>query len=661
MKVANVVLAAPFDQTFSYKIPNGITPEIGSIVKVYLRKSIQLGVIVNITPISSIECKYKMKEILDIYNSISLSNELIKFAKWVAKYNMVDLGNIIKMMLINKKNLEYQIDNFCYEDFKVDSKGKPNVILSYLQQKVVKDICEFGLNKYSSHLILGETGSGKTEVYLEIIQQIVNSGSQVLILLPEVLLATQLVKRFKHRLNNCKIAEWNSCLTPKNKSIIWHGVNNHNIDIVVGARSALFLPFNKLRLIVVDEENDNSFKQTEGIIYNARDMAIVRAHIGNFLILLSTATPSAETYHNAQSSKHIMHRLATRHSGVLFPEVTVVDMKETKNTSSGWISNKLKSEIENCLKKNQLSLLFVNRRGYAPITVCYNCGQKLSCPNCQFFLVEHRKKSKMLCHYCGYHKANLIQCNMCDSNKALSTVGIGIEKVEEEVQSAFPNINTITVTSDTVLNFKHASQIVKDIENKKYPIIIGTQMLAKGLNFPNLQLVGIIDSDTSLSNCDLKALERTFQTLYQVAGRSGREKNRGKVILQSHFVNNPIFKFIQEWDYESFIKYELLNRRASSMPPFSRLVIITARSYNEEEVQAFVKFIIQKAPYHKNIEILGPAPSPMYKMNNYYRYRIITRSTKEFDLQRYMELWFQKFRIPKQIKMKIDIDPYNFS
>ncbi len=661
VKVAYVILALPFNQEFTYKVSDQHKSQIGSIVKVNFKKREQIGIVTNVNSVDESNLDFKLKEIITIYNLPLVDDKLLDFAKWVAKYNMTNYGNIVKMLLLNKNNVEYNIKCEEYKKFQNDTDALNKVELSDLQDQVVSEINKVGFLDFSAHLILGATGSGKTEVYLESTQKIVDDGSQALILLPEVLLATQLIERFRKRLKNCVIAEWNSSLTPKRKAVIWHGVLSGNIDVVVGARSALFLPFKNLKVIIIDEENDSSFKQEEGIVYNARDMAIMKAKIEKIPILLSTATPSAESYYNTILGKYKIHKLPNRYTGVSLPQVQVVDLKKVKKPHNEWISEALKNEIISCLEKGKLSMIFLNRRGYSPLTICNNCGEKFSCPNCQFFLVEHKKKNQMLCHYCGYMHEKIIKCNKCESDEKLVTLGPGIEKIEEEINNLFPNAKVVTLTSDTVSTFKKASQIIKDIENKEYDIILGTQMLAKGLNFPDLHLVGVIDADISFSGCDLRVLERTFQLLYQVAGRAGRQHEKGLVLIQTYFADNPLLNYIENWDYESFINDELKNRKDSFMPPFSKLIIIKGSGLNEQTLHSFMHYIAQKAPIDKQIEVLGPSPAPIYKIRNNFRYRIILRTAKKINIQSYIHNWFDKFITPASIKLKVDIDPYNFS
>jgi primosomal protein N' (replication factor Y) len=661
IRVVNVALALPLDQEFSYKLSDDDSNiGVGSIVRVMFRSREQIGIVTEVKMIQEADLNYKLNEVLGHYELPQLHNKTLDFARWVAKYNMVCFGNIIKMLLLNKKNVEYLLSEKDCVHFDNNTKVTDEVTLSDLQLGVVEQIYKKDLDTFSIHLIQGATGSGKTEVYLEAAQKIIDNNGQVLILLPEVLLATQLIERFKTRLKNCNIAKWNSSLSPKKRAIIWHGVLAGKVNIVVGARSALFLPFSNLKLAVIDEEHDNSFKQEEGIIYNARDMAIVRAKIEEFPILLSTATPSVETYYNAMQKKYELHQLPTRYTGVSLPEVEIVDLNQVSKKHNEWISTPLRDEIINCLERKKLSMIFLNRRGYSPLTLCKHCGEKFSCPNCQFWLVEHRKKNQMLCHYCGFSQEKLVKCPKCECEEKLLAIGPGIERIEEELQALFPNAKIAVLTSDTIGDFKKASKIIKAIENKEYDIILGTQMLAKGLNFPDLHLVGVIDADVSFAGSDLRILERTFQLLYQVAGRAGREQEKGLVLIQTSFPENQLLTHIKQWDYEAFINLEIKNRRDSFMPPFSRLAIVRAGASCEHNLQSFMHTIVQQAELNDDIEILGPSPSPMYKLRNKFRYRVIIRSKRHGDIQNYIMHWLGRIDIPSSIQLKVDIDPYNF-
>nr|WP_323733391.1 primosomal protein N' [Candidatus Bandiella woodruffii] len=563
------------------------------------------------------------------------------------------------MLLLNKKNIEYQIGRENYANYN-SINTTIEVQLSELQHNVVEKIQASGFNRFAVHLIQGATGSGKTEVYLETAQKIIDDKGEVLILLPEVLLATQLVERFKTRLKNCNIAEWNSSLSPKKRAIVWHGVLNGEINVVVGARSALFLPFLNLKLAVIDEEHDNSFKQEEGIIYNARDMAIIKAKIEEFPVLLSTATPCVETYHNSMQKRYELHKLPSRYTGVALPSVKIVDLNQLSKNYNEWISAPLRDEILNCLKRQKLSMIFLNRRGYSPLTLCKNCGEKFSCPNCQFWLVEHKKKNQMLCHYCGFSQEKLIRCTKCESEEKLVAIGPGVERIEEELQSLFPNAKIAVLTSDTVGDLKKASKIIQEIENKEYDIILGTQMLAKGLNFPDLHLVGVIDADIAFAGGDLRILERTFQLLYQVAGRAGREQEKGLVLIQTSFAENQLLTHIKQWDYDAFINLEIENRYKAFMPPFSKLAMIRGSASCEHNLHSFMHHIVQLAPLKNEIDILGPSPAPMYKLRNKFRYRIIIRTKKQTNIQSYISQWLDSINVPSSIQLKVDIDPYNF-
>ena len=673
--VAYIILTLPFNQEFLYKIPNKSTVQIGSIVKVYFAKKKRIGIITNIKTINASILDFNLKEIYIIYNFFLVNSKILDFIKWVSRYNVTCYGNIVKMLLLHKQNIDYVIQRINYKKFKNQIKKNKKNLLSDIQLKLVSKIDKVGFLKFSVHLILGETGSGKTEIYLSSIYKIINNNinnynnnnnnnninnynnnNQILILIPEILLVTQLIKRLKNELNHCTIAEWSSSLTSKIKSAIWRGVLDGNIDVIVGARSALFLPFQNLRIIIIDEENDGAFKQEDSIIYNARDMSVIKASIEEIPIILVTATPSIESYYNVILNKYRIHRLPNRYTGVSLPQVKIVDLKKQNNK---WISRHLKKELFKCLEKKKFAMLFLNRRGYFSITMCGDCREQFLCPNCDFSLVEYKKSGKLLCHYCGYMQKLLIRCKKCRSSQKLLTLAPGIEKIEEEISLLFPSASIAVVTSDSLITFGKTRKIVNNIHNKEYDIIIGTQILAKGLNFLDLHLVGVLDICFSSTGTDLKILEKTFQLLYQVAGRAGRYHDRGLVLTQTYHTSNPFIVYVQNWKYESFIKNELKNKKKLLMPPFSKLLIIKCSGINESFLYEFMHYISSYTPICCNVKILGPSPLLVYKMKNKFRYKIILKILKQINIEKYLYDWFSKFTLPISIKMKIDIDPYN--
>ncbi len=657
ISVARVLLALPISKVFDYEIPEGCSVIKGSIVEVSFNKKLTLGVVIDFFEVAKENLCYQINSLLRIFER-SLKQDEIDFIFKASSYNVSHAGNILKMFLISRNNLICDIEKFIVNK-EVKNNGKA-IALSDEQKKVAEEISENSCDKFSVNVVYGATGSGKTEVYLKIARDVIAKNGQVMILLPEVLLATQLGDRFRDTMSDYKIAQWHSSITPKKKKSIWHNLIDGDLDIVVGARSALFLPFKNLRLIIIDEEQDNSFKQDERVIYNARDMAVLRAHILSIPIILSTATPSLETYYNVKKDRYHVYTLPNRYTGVSLPEVQTINMKSNKDHLSQSISFALKDEIIRCLDNKKVAMLFLNRRGYVPITLCKSCGEKFSCPNCQFWLVQHKRLNAMLCHYCGYNKTQIIECSKCGAEKSLLTLGAGIEKLEEEIQRLFPTANIININSDTVNSYSKAKKVIKEIEDLKYDIIIGTQMLAKGLNLPNLHLVAVVDADSSFSNCDVRSMEKAFHLLYQVAGRAGREYEKGKVLLQTYFPNNILFNYIKNWDYDSFVEFELQNRLNAMMPPVSRIVMIKASSEDEHRVKAFMDSLVGNFLDLKDVDILGPSPAPIYKIKNKFRYRIIIRANRKTDIQKQLHNVLEKVKIPHKVIIKVDVDPYNF-
>ncbi len=538
--------------------------------------------------------------------------------------------------------------------------------------------------KFNVSLIQGITGSGKTEVYTYIAQKIIEQGGQVLILLPEILLTDQLSQRFNKYLGAVNI--WHSQITQVQRRKIWLGVQgllnekksnkttnknkknkeidtkHYNLDsgiqFVVGARSAIFLPFQNLRLIIIDEEHDSSFKQDEGPIYHARDMAIIRANVEKIPIILSSATPSVESMYNVQLGKYDLYELKKRYSGVSLPKVEVLQV-----SNKTILHERSITLLKHTLECGEQSLLFVNRRGYAPISMCKFCQLKSKCPSCSFHLVYHKNSNKLRCHYCTYSKLYSQICNQC-GNKNDLFIGIGAEKVEEEInKNILPKARTLVVTSDTISNRTKSNEVLLKILNREVDIIIGTQMLAKGLHFQKLQLVIVVDSDSNHMNGDIRAIEKTYQLLHQVIGRAGREEKQGKVVIQTNDSFNPVLKAVLEENSEKFYETEIYNRKQAFMPPFSKIANILIYSSNEDEINKWLhNVMVAQIPKYdaKHLNIMGPAQAPIYKIRKYYRYRFIVRSSRHSILQKFIQEWLQAIEIPRSFKLKVDIDPYNF-
>lgn len=656
-KIAEVLLPLPFKETFSYVIeqPN---INVGQIVEASFRRRTLIGVITAIKKYK--KQTFNLKPINKCLDLPKIKKETLSFLEKVAAYNVNMTGNILKMLLIDKKALLNTEKYLNFQKHENHNKKIPGIKLNDTQTEIEKNIYEKVADGFSVSLLNGVTGSGKTEVYLDIAQKLIEQNGQVLILLPEIVLTAQLLERFKNRLKNCTIAQWHSSLTPKNRYTIWHGISRGKIQIILGARSALFLPFANLKLIVVDEEHDSSLKQEEGVIYNARDMAILRAKEESMPVILSSATPSLESYFNAINGKYSIYDLPSRYSGVMMPEVKIIDLNKDKTNSKEWVSLPLRKELKNTIDAGKQSLLFLNRRGYAPLVLCNDCKHKFSCPDCQFWLVEHRTKNIMQCHYCGYTQDIITQCTECGSENKLVSIGPGVERIEEEVMSFLPNARIATLTSDTIKNFKEAEKIISAIENYEIDIIIGTQMLAKGLHFKKLHMVGVIEADTGYFSGDIRILERTYQLLYQVAGRAGRENEKGLVLLQAYEPRNLVLQNLIKQDYEGFIKSEIKDRERRMMPPFSKFSIIKGSSENEYELELYMRKLMKYSPKIPDVEIFGPSPAPISKLRKKFRYRIIIKSKKTIKIQKIIRQWIDKLPYSSHVKIKIDIDPYNF-
>jgi len=649
MKAVEVLLPKPFDTPFTYLAP--VSAKVGMFVKAPFRNQNLIGVIWNDSPKDS---AMKLKEVAVLYDSYTMPDSMRKFIEWVAKYNLAEVGKILKMSLsaagVLDKPLRYALESEIIDD--------KLATLSPDQAKAYEDIKH--QEDFQVHVIDGVTGSGKTEVYLHLIKDIINNGQQVLVLLPEIVLTSQLTQRFEERLG-IKPLEWHSELGVKKRKQNWLAALDGSGKFFVGARSALFLPYKNLRIIVVDEEHDASFKQEEGVVYNARDMAVIRAKEEGIPLLLCSATPSIETIYNVKSGKYIEHKLPSRYGTSVLPEVRIIDMIKQDCPKGQWISQALRDEIQTTFKNNKQSLLFLNRRGYAPTTYCGNCHEKVSCPNCNFAMVEHRNKNVMQCHYCGHKTVTITKCPTCGSDERIYHLGPGVERIAEEVQEFMPEARISILSSDQTPSRDEISEVINDITDHKVDIIIGTQMITKGLHFPQLHLVGVIDAEGGIFGCDIRAVERTYQLLHQVAGRAGRMKDKGLVLLQTNEPESELLKNLVDNNIEGFIAAELKDREVANMPPFSKLAIITVSSKFEVNNMRYLHDLIRLSPESDDVKILGPSPCPMFVLRGQYRHRVIVQTSKQFNIQQYIKVWLAKLPNPKFVKVKVDIDPINFS
>tara|TARA_B100001559_G_scaffold144702_1_gene121366 strand:- start:278 stop:1900 length:1623 start_codon:yes stop_codon:yes gene_type:complete len=538
--------------------------------------------------------------------------------------------------------------------------NKRNIVLNSSQLRAAATIENIiSKRNYAPILLDGVTGSGKTEVYFQAILNILKQKKQVLVLLPEIYLSTEWNFRFKQNFGVDPLI-WHSNLSKKIRKETWFKVNRGDNNAIVGARSALFLPFSNLGLIIIDEEHDNSFKQEEGVLYNARDMALIRAKIEKIPIILSTATPSMETWSNSQNNKFSYVKLSERIGIAKMPEIRIVDMREANLDYNKWISHSLKDKISENLVNKNLSLLFLNRRGYAPLKLCNSCGHRLKCRNCESWLVEHKKDNILICHQCGITQKFENKCKSCGKEETLISCGPGVERIEEEIMGYFPEVKIEILSSDTVKNPQAMSALLEKIQNSEIDIIIGTQMISKGHNFKNLTLVGIIDADMSLSGGDLRASEKAFQVLHQVSGRAGRENKKGIVLIQTYDPENQVIEALKKNNRDNFLTMEKDFRKVANLPPFGRLVSIIISSKDQYKLERFGNTLKDIAPNFENVSILGPAPAPIFYLRGKFRYRFLIKTKKEINIQKVIKIWLQNTKIPSAIKLVIDIEPYSF-
>lgn len=514
--------------------------------------------------------------------------------------------------------------------------------------------------RYSVALIDGITGSGKTEVYFEAIAETLRQGRQVLILLPEIALTAAFLERFQDRFG-AKPAEWHSDLAPKTRERVWRQAASGDIRVVAGARSALFLPFQDLGLIVVDEEHDPAYKQEDRVYYNARDMAVVRAHIGNFPAVLVSATPSVESRVNGLSGRYRTIHLPVRFGEAAMPDLHLVDMRRHAPQRGGFLSPVLLRAIQKAVAKGEQALLFLNRRGYAPLTLCRVCGHRFQCPQCSSWLVEHRFKGQIQCHQCGFAQKTPDACPECGTFDHLVACGPGVERIAEEVERHFPDARTIVLSSDILGGVRRLRIELEAITNGEADIVIGTQLVAKGHNFPLMSLVGVVDADIGLSNGDPRAAERTFQLLSQVTGRAGRSGLKSQGLLQTYQPQHPVMQAIISGDADAFYAREIAERERARLPPFGRLASIIVSADNRADAEAHARALRMAAPAVKGISVLGPAEAPLALIRGRHRFRLLVHGLRSSDMQAYMmALLANGPREKGSLNVQLDIDPQSF-
>lgn len=608
--------------------------------------------LVKITPLPA---SLKMTE--SRKNLLSCASETTpKSAAELAEESGVTLG-VVRGLLKQGALEEKEITPLLWENGRSDYQHPS---LSEAQKEAALLLCDaVKKEEFKVFLLEGVTGSGKTEVYFEALETCLHLGKQILILLPEIALTAQWRSRFKARFGVLP-AIWHSDLSQKERRETWQGIFEGRIPVLVGARSALFLPFQNLGLVIVDEEHETSFKQGEGVHYHGRDMAVLRARLSQSPVILASATPSLETLINVRQGRYQHIQLRQRYGKAELPTIEILNMRENPPQQNEFLSPILKEAMTANIEKGEQTLLFLNRRGYAPLTLCRHCGYRFQCPNCSAWLVMHRGKNLFACHHCEHTEPFQKTCPECGEEESFMAIGPGVERLAEEVHKNFPDARYLVMTTDTMSDKAQMEKAVEDISQGKIDILIGTQMVAKGWHFPYLTLVGVVDADLGLGGGDLRAGEKTMQLLHQVAGRAGREERKGHVILQSYVAEHPVMQALQSQNIDAFLTQEALMREPGFWPPYGRLAALIISGPEEESLNNFVREMTISAPWSEGVTILGPTPAPLAFLRGRYRRRFLVKGRKNIALQPLIRKWISAHRPKEGIQIQIDIDPISF-
>ena len=646
---AQVLLPKIFNFSFTYN-SNNISLKLGDIVEVPFGKNKEVGIVWKNqnTKLKDIKIKDIEKKIKDY----SIDQKLINFIEWFSSYNMVPLGLTLKMAIGNKDNFTKKTDLEFNKSNKKIKKFKLNE-----EQNKAFEFLNLVKNKFDVSVLQGTTGSGKTLVYFERIKKIINKNKQALVLLPEIFLTNEFKSRFENFFGY-EPAIWHSKITSKNKRIIWKGVIENKIKLVVGARSALLLPFKTLGVIVVDEEHDSSYKQDEGVIYNARDMAISRASFEKIPIHLVTSIPSLETYNNIQNKKFRHVKILKRFNNYPLPKTKIINLNINK-IKDKFISSETINYVNEFLDRKEQVLFFINRRGYAPYLICKKCGFKQICSNCSIYLTFHKKKDKAVCHHCSFEKKIRNRCNdkgECD----FVMYGPGVEKIFEEVKKNFPSNKIEIFSSDYMKKKKQTNALFEKINNNEVDILIGTQMISKGFNFPKLNCVVVVDADFSGRGYDLRTTEKNIQLYHQLSGRAGRFSSESLIIYQTLTPEDLTLNELIKNKSEELLKKELITRKKNYLPPFVRLIAIIISSNQHDLSIKGAKEIKAQLKKIDNIEVMGPVDSPLLKIKKRFRSRLLLRYDNGFFVQKKITKLLNSLKISSKIKLKVDVDPVNF-
>ena len=645
-----VLLPKIFDFPLTYKSKLNEHLDYGDLVEVPFGNQTEIGVVWK--NVQKTKKKFLVKNILRKINNTSLNKKLLDFIEWFSMYNLIPLGQALKLILVNKYLIQQPKE---MKKFKNDI-IKKKIKLNDDQKKAVK-LLNYDYNNFRVDVLKGVTGSGKTLVYFKKIKEVIDKNGQALIMLPEIFLTTQFEKRFTNFFGFSP-SLWHSKISKKNKNLIWNDIHKGKIKIIIGARSSLFLPFKNLKLIVVDEEHDQSYKQEDVSIYNARDMAITRASFEKIPIILVTSIPSLETYKNIVEKKYKKVELKSRYNNYPLPKIKIIELDYKKKFN--YISDKIIKITKNFLDKNQQILFFVNRRGYAPVLICKNCGYKCSCPNCSIYQTYHKLSDKLICHYCNKRSEPRHKCKrkgFCE----FKLYGPGVEKVYEEIKKIFPKKNILIFSSDYLSSKKKTIQSIKDIEKNKIDIIIGTQMISKGFNFPKLNCIVVVDADFSGKGYDLRSTEKNLQLYHQLSGRAGRHNDNSQVVFQIFNGENKFLDNYLNIKVDDFLEKELILRKENSLPPFKRLIALIVSGKKMNDVNEASQILKNKLVDLKKTTILGPVEAPIQKIKKYFRSRILLKFDGQHLAQKELKNVLNKLKISSKIKLTVDVDPLNFS
>ena len=647
-----ILLPNIFNYPFTYE--SNLDLKIGEYVSVPFGKNKLTGVVWDKLEENE-QKKFKLKKVFKKLKVKPLKKTTINFLNWFSEYNIIPKGMALKLMLLSNNAIEDNIKN----NFQVfESNIKNNSIkLSEDQKKSLKEMVILN-NKFRVHVLQGTTGSGKTFVYFEALKSIIKKGFQGLILLPEIGLTGQFEQKFVEYFG-FNPAVWHSGISKKKKEIIWNGISNGKIQVIIGARSSLFLPFKKLGIIIVDEEHDQSFKQDEGITYNARDMAIARASFENIPINLITSVPSVETYENIKKGKYGLSRLNQRYQNASLPNYEIINLNNSKLEKQSWLSNEIIKKVNSHLEKKDQVLFFLNRRGFSPHVLCNKCYTSFSCPNCSINLVYHKNKGNLLCHYCGY-KSHLKRDCSKEGNCEFIFSGPGVERISDEVKRKFPDKKIEIFSSDTMNKKDSMDKLDKIIKNETN-ILVGTQLISKGFHFPSLNCIVVVDIDLSSQGHDLRGAEKNLQLYHQLSGRAGRTGKPATVYFQTYNHDTKVIDDITNKNPDIFLERELEIRKKNKLPPFQRFISLILTGENEHKLETealgFKNFIETKIEG----KVLGPVNAPIFRLKRKFRVRLLIRGIKSMKVQNSIAKIIPNYKFASGIKLSVDVDPINFN